>query len=184
MPASFAHHFIAICVFEVELATRNPVTRIKLFCFFAHVTLKFDRHLFYVTSMFVDSHPWIQTGVTSVKFDDDAMTGTLWKMVWQADIDGRTDGWTDRWMDTPTDGLAVWKGPFIELLGCSKKQLNCNVKKKLNLPKAWWWHQMETFSVWLALCARNSPVTSEFPSQRQMTRGFVVFFDLCLKTIE
>ena len=39
---------------------------------------------------------------------------------------------------------------------------------------------METFSAWLAICARNSPVTSEFPSQRPVTRGFDVFFDLCL----
>ena len=28
---------------------------------------------------------------------------------------------------------------------------------------AWWRHQMETFSSLLALCAGNSPVTSEFP---------------------
>ena len=39
---------------------------------------------------------------------------------------------------------------------------------------------METFSVLLALCARNSPVTDEFPSQRQVTRNFDVFFDLRL----
>ena len=30
----------------------------------------------------------------------------------------------------------------------------------------WWRHQMETFSVLLAFCAENSPVTGEFPSQR------------------
>ena len=28
----------------------------------------------------------------------------------------------------------------------------------------WWRHQVETFSALLALCARNSPVTGEFPS--------------------
>ena len=32
----------------------------------------------------------------------------------------------------------------------------------------------------LALCVGNSPVTSEFHSQRQVTRSFDVFFDLCL----
>ena len=37
---------------------------------------------------------------------------------------------------------------------------------------------METFSVLLALCAGNSPVTGEFPSQRPVTRSFDVFFDL------
>ena len=37
---------------------------------------------------------------------------------------------------------------------------------------------METFSALLALCAGNLPVTGEFPSQRPVTRGFDVFFDL------
>ena len=40
---------------------------------------------------------------------------------------------------------------------------------------AWWRHQMETFSAFLALCAGNSPVTGEFPSQRPVTRSFDVF---------
>ena len=35
-----------------------------------------------------------------------------------------------------------------------------------------WRHQMETFSVWLALCARNSPATVEFPAQRPVTQSF------------
>ena len=39
---------------------------------------------------------------------------------------------------------------------------------------------METFSVLLALCVGNSPVTNEFPSQRPVTQSFDVFFDLCL----
>ena len=43
-----------------------------------------------------------------------------------------------------------------------------------------WRHQMEAFSALLALCAGNSPVTGEFPAQRPVTRGFDVFFDLCL----
>ena len=45
---------------------------------------------------------------------------------------------------------------------------------------SWWCHQMETFSALLALCAGNSPVTGEFPSQRPVTRSFDVFFDLRL----
>ena len=44
----------------------------------------------------------------------------------------------------------------------------------------WWRHQMETFSVLLALCERNSPVPTGFPSQRPVTRSFDAFFDLCL----
>ena len=39
---------------------------------------------------------------------------------------------------------------------------------------------METFSALLALCAGNSPVTGEFPSQKAVTRSFDVFFDLRL----
>ena len=44
----------------------------------------------------------------------------------------------------------------------------------------WWRRQMETFSALLALCAGNSPVTGEFPSQRPVTWSFDVFFDLHL----
>ena len=39
---------------------------------------------------------------------------------------------------------------------------------------------METFSALLALCAGNSPVTREFPTQRPVTRSFDVFFGLRL----
>ena len=48
------------------------------------------------------------------------------------------------------------------------------------LPHSLWRHQMEIFSVWLAFCAGNSPVTGEFPTQWQVTRSFDVFFDLRL----
>ena len=36
------------------------------------------------------------------------------------------------------------------------------------------------FSVLLAICAGNSPATSEFPAQRPVTQSFDVFFDLRL----
>ena len=42
------------------------------------------------------------------------------------------------------------------------------------------YYHIETFSALLALCAGNSSVTGEFPSQRPMTRSFDVFFDLRL----
>ena len=48
------------------------------------------------------------------------------------------------------------------------------------MKKSRWRHHMETFSALLALCAGNSPVTGEFPSQRPVTWSFDVFFDLCL----
>ena len=43
---------------------------------------------------------------------------------------------------------------------------------------SWWRHQMETFSALLALCAGNSPVTGEFPSQRPVTQNFDVLLFL------
>ena len=48
------------------------------------------------------------------------------------------------------------------------------------LSLTWWRHRIETFSALLALCAGNSLVTGEFPSQRPVTRSFNVFFDLRL----
>ena len=44
----------------------------------------------------------------------------------------------------------------------------------------WFRHHMETFSASLAICAGNSPVTGEFPSQRPVTRSFDAFFGLYL----
>ena len=51
------------------------------------------------------------------------------------------------------------------------------------LLSSWWRHQMETFSALLTLCAVNSLVTAEFPSQRPVTRGFDVFLDLRLNKL-
>ena len=45
---------------------------------------------------------------------------------------------------------------------------------------AWWRHQMETFSAFLAICAGNSPTTGEIPAQKSVTRNFDVFVDLRL----
>ena len=39
---------------------------------------------------------------------------------------------------------------------------------------------METFSELLAICAGNSPVPGEFPTQRPVTQSFDVYFDLRL----
>ena len=41
---------------------------------------------------------------------------------------------------------------------------------------AWWCHQIGTFSALLAICVWNSPVSSEFPSQRPVTWSFDVFY--------
>ena len=47
----------------------------------------------------------------------------------------------------------------------------------------WWRQQMESFPVLLVICAGNSPVTGEFPSQRPVTRIFDIFFDLRLNKL-
>ena len=49
-----------------------------------------------------------------------------------------------------------------------------------HMPWTWWRHQMETFPALLAICAENSPLTGEFPSQRPVTRSLDVFLDLHL----
>ena len=40
---------------------------------------------------------------------------------------------------------------------------------------------MDTLSALLAICAENSPVTGEFPSQSPVTRNFDIFFGLRLE---
>ena len=42
---------------------------------------------------------------------------------------------------------------------------------------SWWRHQIKTFSALLVICARNSPVTGEFPTLRPVTHSFDVSFD-------
>ena len=55
-----------------------------------------------------------------------------------------------------------------------------SVGDRLYNEHSWWRHQMETFSALLAICAGDSPVPGEFPSQRPVTRSFDVLFDLRL----
>ena len=53
---------------------------------------------------------------------------------------------------------------------------NSTISHKVYNP--WWRHHMETFSALLVICAGNSPVPGEFPTQRPVTRSFDVYFDL------
>ena len=69
------------------------------------------------------------------------------------------------------------------LLGTDYKGRNDFLPVSLDIfrpPITLWRHQMETFSALLAICAGNSPVPGEFPTQRPVTRSFGVFFDLRL----
>ena len=42
----------------------------------------------------------------------------------------------------------------------------------------WWHHEMEIFSMLLALCEGNTLLTSGFSSERPVTQSFDVYFDL------
>ena len=55
-----------------------------------------------------------------------------------------------------------------------------SIRKPWDVITSWRRHQVETFSALLAICAGNSPVPGEFPSQRPVTRSFDVFFDMRL----
>ena len=61
----------------------------------------------------------------------------------------------------------------------AEEDITCfNIAFIANRPLTTWWrHQMETFSALLAICAGNSPVPGEFPTQRPVTRSFYAFFD-------
>ena len=55
-----------------------------------------------------------------------------------------------------------------------------SASNEYSIPISWWRHQMQMFSVLLALCVGNSPVTGEFSTQRPVTWSFDVFFGQCL----
>ena len=65
-------------------------------------------------------------------------------------------------------------------VGWLNRFLNAGLHHSIYGPswESWWRHQMEIFSALLAICAGNSPVTGEFPTQRPVTRSFDVYFDL------
>ena len=70
------------------------------------------------------------------------------------------------------------KGPIHIKSALIQLMAVCWSGDKPFLKQSWWRHQMESFSALLALCAGNSPVTGEFPSQRPVMWSFDVFFNL------
>ena len=70
--------------------------------------------------------------------------------------------------------------PRAQRYGLSSKTRRTGSCRAAYLFMTWWRHQMETFSALLAICAGNSPVPGDFPTQRPVTRSFEVFFDLRL----
>ena len=59
---------------------------------------------------------------------------------------------------------------YFEVLYCTFQEsptmfgVHCSLLWLIKEQLPWWRHHMEAFSALLALCAGNSPVTSEFPS--------------------
>ena len=92
---------------------------------------------------------------------------------------------------TATDGKVGLMAAFsLECISCENICL-CPCRDKLypscafiSDSTSWWRHQMGTFSELLALCAGNSPVTGEFPSQRPVPRGFDLFSSAPEQTVE
>ena len=87
------------------------------------------------------------------------------------------------WMRNFVDNvLRLWISKFITGTWSMCKVLcNASIGYFSSLRQqylTWWRHQMETFSALLALCAGNSPVTGEFPSQGQW-RGALMFSLIC-----
>ena len=79
-----------------------------------------------------------------------------------------------------TINAILWPGPLTFISVCTFELTATSPRRQwVATSHTWWRHQMETFSALLALCAGNSPVTGEFPSQRPVTRSFDVFFHLC-----
>ena len=74
------------------------------------------------------------------------------------------------WFETPSRPL--WRHCNVDLVLFACFVLVIHVFRDLS----WWLHQMETFSALLAICAKNSPVTGDFPAQRPVTRSFDVFY--------
>ena len=83
-------------------------------------------------------------------------------------------------------GAAHWQWPHSNFLAYSDASLSIFTKAiqypliRHNASAMFLSTHQETFSKLLALCARNTPVIGEFPSQRTVTRSFDIFFDLHL----
>ena len=86
---------------------------------------------------------------------------------------GESKEWL-RWVENMIRILIM----YSDLLQCG---IGCKYKNMSHYSNIWWRHQMEAFSALLALCAGNSPVTGELPSQRPVTRK-LMFSLICAWT--
>ena len=128
-----------------------------------------------------------------------AMTTQCWKMlentnrclcflktkqrenVWDCVRSEKQSGGTCRFdFVNSADISPIFHTSMISRHGSSAFNINGPLCWEPTVRRSWWCNQMGTFSALLAICAGNSPVPSEFPAQRPVTRSFDVFFDLRL----
>ena len=88
--------------------------------------------------------------------------------------------WPVTWKMLPFDDvIMMFKLSYLYHLKVTHHCSYLHQRRRLWFYLSWWRHEMETFSALLAIYAGNSPVPSEFPAQRPVTRSLHVFFDLC-----
>ena len=70
------------------------------------------------------------------------------------------------------------KGLYYYRVQCDAVKTRSLLSKIAVRVRSWWRHQMETFSALLAICAGNSLVPGQFPTQRPVMWSFDAFFHL------
>ena len=123
---------------------------------------------------------WFETPSRSLwRHCNEVMWYTHWTIVLSASCkDNQAQDWSICISRSRAMESITYRCHRYGLLWCIKELLNYLEGPGLPL-WTWWRHQMETFSALLAICAGNSPVTGEFPTQWPVTRSFF-FFDLHL----
>ena len=80
--------------------------------------------------------------------------------------------WNTLWVDLGKEVVICKISIFLNFCNWVREIRVRIAAHPANYAHTWWRHQKETFSAALALCAWNSPVTGEFPSQ---WRGALMF---------
>ena len=138
-----------------EVSTFSPSTK-KFQWVWSSLTKKmFNVNLIYFYGLRNDSCPWRSDSSEGTQEGKTQPHISAYKRWWN------TANLCLRWLSLNDNSRCPW------MLGGFPGQIPWSAK-------TWWRHQMETFSALLAICAGNSPVPGEFPTQRPVTRSFDV----------
>ena len=99
----------------------------------------------------------------------------IWPSDWCHQVNLYSQGWPYTLSRSPPSWCMLILSAWIDIIGNIYMVPNYIFMISVGI---WWRHQMETFSALLAICAGNSPVPGEFPTQRPVTQSFDVYFDL------